>query len=304
MQRSIFLGAAGGLCAAQWLRPLNGLASDDRARVDLSEGVPIVEVDVGGTRPARMVFDTGNSALGLDIDRARALGIDLPASAKETRGTPPNAFTLYRLRLPQVQVGGVRLNDVAAVAVDLSAAIRRSYGFDVDGSLGYGALKNYVVQLDYARSTLLVANAVPPDNRADSAIRVPITWLKYQPQSPLLVTFDGLSVDGINLVAQLDTFLAANAIVFSTKTPRFSALPAAANAKPITYEEATLRPARCSDIALGSLRLGGTEPVVYVADEHAHVPTTDISAVVGNGLLAGRLLTLDFPKSTITVSAT
>jgi hypothetical protein len=304
MQRSIFLGAAGGLCAAQWLRPLNGLASDERARVDLSQGVPIVEVDVGGTRPAAMVFDTGNTALVLDTERARALGIDLPASAKETRGTPPNAVTLYRIRLPQVQVGGVRLNDVAAIAVDLSAAVRRSYGFDVDGSLGYGALRNYVVQLDYARSTMLVTKAIPSDNHASSESRVPITWLKYQPQSPLLVTFDGLSVDGINLVAQLDTFLAANAIVFLTKTPRFSTLAAATNAKPITYEEATLRPARCSDIALGSLRLGGTEPVIYLADEHAHVPTTDISAVVGNGLLAGRLLTLDFPNSTLTVSAT
>jgi len=51
------------------------------------------------------------------------------------------------------------------------------------------------------------------------------------------------------------------------------------------------------------VRLGGTEPVIYVADEHAHVPTTDITAVVGNGLLAGRVLTLDFPKSTLTVSA-
>jgi len=250
-----------------------------------------------------MVFDTGNTALALDIERARALGIDLPASAKETRGTPPNAFTLYRLRLPWVQVGGMRLNDVAAIALELSAQVRRSYGFDVDGSLGYGALKEYVVQLDYAHRTMQVTNAEPSASPSGGGIRVPITWLKYQPQSPLLVTFDGLSVDGINLVAQLDTFLAANAIVFSAKTPRFSALATATDAKPITYEEATLRPARCSAIAFGSVRLGGTEPVIYVADEHAHVPTTDITAVVGNGLLAGRVLTLDFPKSTLTVSA-
>lgn len=301
MQRSNFLGAAGGLCAAEWLKPLSCFASDDRAGVDLSDGVPIVEVDVGGSRPARMVFDTGNTALALDIERARGLGIDLPASAKESRGAPPNVFSLYRLRLPHLQLGGTRLNDVAAIAIDLTAEVRRSYGFDVDGSLGYGAFKEYIVQLDYAGRTMLVTQATPSDTRS-GAIHVPITWLKYQPQSPLLVTFDGLSIDGINLVAQLDTFLAAKAIVFSTKTPRLGALPTATNAKPIIYEEATLRPAQCSAISLGSLRLGGTAPLIYVADEHAHVPTTEISAVVGNGLLTGRVLTLDFPKSTLSVA--
>ena len=300
MQRYSFLVATGALCAVEWLKPLRGLASDSRAAVDLSAGVPIVEVDVGGSRPAKMVFDTGNTTIALDVERARALGIDVPESAKVSIGTPPNVVTLYHLRLPHVQIDGLRLNDVAVVAGDITAGVRR-YGFDVDGSLGFGAFKNYVVQLDYASRTLLVADAAPSNASTNAATSTPITWLKYQPRGPLLVTFDGLKIDGVSLVAQLDTFLAANAIVFSPKTPQLGVLPSAANAKPIFYEESTLRPAQCSDISLGSLRLGGAAPVIYVADKGAHVPTTDISAVVGNGLLAGRVLTLDFPKSTLTV---
>ena len=298
MKRASFV--AGSLAAASVSTSrLSRADAGDAFPFDFAQGVIVLAVDVGLPKPARMIFDTGNTPLVLDTDRARGLGLAVPSGAKRTSGQGSSAFDFYRVTLPTVGLGATRLRDQPALLVPFSDQVKHDYGIEVDGSFGYGALRDRVVRIDFPARELRISTA--PGAAAAGSVSSPITWLQYQPQSPRLITFDGLTVDGEAVTAQLDTFLAREAIVFTAKTPRFAHLPDAP-AKPIEYEGATLRPARVGAVSFLSETLGRAPITVYVAGKGAHVPTTAISAILGNALLADRVVELDFPNSTITLA--
>ncbi len=281
MRRSTFCAAAGTLVAAGVPWPVR--AARTGGALEARAAVPVVRARIGAHELA-LAIDTGDGLSTLSPQAADALGL----ARTPTPGGSTAAATLHG-----VELAGATLRDHPAVISDV-AGLRGLAGFAVDGALGYEAFKDRVVTINYAAGRLLFPDVMP-----DGEI-TPITWLKYHDRSPQLVTFDGLSVDGFLVTAQLDTMMSKNAILFTTKLLDLAIDPEM-RAPAYTYEEAALRPGR-----VGSLRLGVTvlaaQPLIYAADATAHVPTTAIAAVVGDALFAKRAVTIDFPGSTLIVT--
>jgi hypothetical protein len=280
MRRSAFLAAAGGTVA---FPAVARAASPAFAPFDNRTPIPVVRVRAG-ERELRFAIDTGDAVSTISPAAADALSLPrvTPASASPVRTT-----------LSGLTVAGATLRAHPALVADTSSWAGLT-GFPVDGSLGYEAFKDRMVTLDYVKRRLTFPDVAPDGERTA------ITWLQYHERSPQLVTFDDLRIDGFPATAQFDTAMSKNAIVFTTKLTDLL-IDNAPNAPRYTYEEASLNPGRVGSIRLGTTTLA-SPVVIYAADANAHVPTTAIAVVVGDGLFAKRAVTLDFPSSTLIVS--
>jgi len=245
MRRSTFCAAAAGFSAATVPWPVR--AARPGSGLEGRAAVPVVRARIG-THELFLAIDTGDGNSMLSSRAVDLLGLartPIPGSAS------PGAT------LRGVELAGAVLRDHAAVVISDAtvAELRGLANFAIDGSLGYEAFKDRVVTIDYAAGRVLFPDVLP-----DGEI-TPITWLHYHDGSPLLVTFDGLSVDGFPVTAQLDTMMSKNAILFTTKLPDLAVDPEM-RAPAYTYEDATLRPGH-----VGSLRLGVTtlaaQPLIY-----------------------------------------
>ena len=281
MRRTDFLVGSAALAAAT---PLAARAASAGAGFDPRTPIPVVRARIGG-RDVTFVIDTGYDLSTLAPHTADAIGL--------ARTAVPNVTDYTRATLSGVALGGATLRDHGALVTDVSNW-KDLAGFDVDGSLGYGAFSDRAITLDYVNRRLTFPGVLP-DGETTA-----ITWMKYHEHSPKLVTFEGLSIDGFPATTQFDTAMSKNVIVFTTKLPDL-AVDSAPNAPPYTYEEAALRPGHVGSVRLGSTLLGANL-VVYAAGADAHVPTTAIAAIAGDGLFAHRAVTLDYPGSRLIVS--
>ena len=281
MRRAAFLaGTTAAACAA---RGAARAASPAFAPFDDRTPIPVVRVRAG-ERELRFAIDTGDALSTITPAAADALALP--------RATAANAAP-QRVSLAGFALAGATLRTHAALVVD-GSAVAALTGFPVDGTLGYEAFRDRIVTLDYVKRRLTFPGVVPDGERAT------IIWLKYDDRSPELITFDELKVDGFPATAQLDTLMAKNAIVFTTKLADLL-IDNAPNAPRYDYEGTSLSPGRVGSIRLGTTTLA-SPAVVYQADASAHVPTTAIAVVVGDGLFAKRAVTLDLPSSTLTIS--
>lgn len=268
---------------------------------DFSQGVVMLQVDFGGSRPARLVLDTGNPTTALDTEAAQEIGLPLSDADKQTVGSGANATVYYRIKPPKFLLGATEFS-AGHLAV---APVRKSLqaiGLNCDGLLGYGALKDRVVQIDYPSRRLRFLNAADAKAALARGQSFAISWKKYWSKSPDLVTVDDVQVDGHRLCAQVDTALRFSAVLFSTKLTWLRSEPATGVAT-VRYEEADLPPARITGgLALGDRRLG-SDVTVYIAGADAHVPETDLSVILGTAFFQNTVLTLDFPGSRLMVGA-
>ena len=279
MRRSTFVaGSAAAACCA----PRIAAAAPSAPFIGRS-AVPLVRARAGN-RDLLLAVDTGDAVSSISHEAATALGLTLAPVAGGS-----DARTVLR----GVSLAGQTLRDHPAVVTDVANWTALA-GTAVDGSLGYEAFRDRTITLDYGKRRLIFPDLMPDGERAT------ITWLKYRSQSPELITFNDLNVDGFPAVAQFDTAMTKSAIIFPTKLPDLIILPEP-RAPAYSYEGGAVEPGR-----IGSLRLGTTllaaRPLVYAAGTGAHVPETEIAAVVGDELFARRAVTLDFPSSVLIVS--
>lgn len=276
MRRSTFCAAAGALGAATLGRPAYAARA---AGADLdTRTIPIVQARLG-ERALRLAIDTRNAASTISLDLAGRLG--------PQRGLAAGAQTT----LTGVSIGGVVLRDHRALVV--GAELARVAGSAIDGTLGYEAFSDRAITLDYRGGRLAFPDTLPDGET------VPITWLHDGDAPSRLVTFEGLVLDGFPVVAQLDTLVAVNAIVYAAKIPDL-AIDNERRAPLYTYEQTPLVPGRIGSIRLGSTLLAA-QPVVYIAEAAMRAPAAGVTVVIGDALLAKRAVTLDFPGSTLTV---
>jgi hypothetical protein len=276
MRRSTFCAATGAFAAAAIGRPAR--ATSSAADLDVRT-IPIVRARLGA-RVLHLAIDTRNAVSTLSVGVAGELG--------PQRGLVAGAFTT----LSGITLGGVALRDHRAVVADI-ADLAREAGVAVDGALGYDAFGDRAITLDYRLGRLSFPDVLPDGEST------PITWLRGGDAPQRLITFDGLVIDGFPVVAQLDTLVTKNAIVFAAKVPDL-AIDNEPRAPLYAYAGTQLPPGR-----VGSLRLGSTllaaQPIVYVADARTRAPAAAVAVIIGDALLGKRVVTLDFPGSTLTV---
>lgn len=112
----------------------------------------VVTIQVNGTRPAKMILDTGASHTILSYAVARDLGLwALHRSASMTMHTAGGTVQAEILPIASITIGGAEVRNIEAVIHDLPEAPP-----DIDGLLGLNVLHRFTVTLDTARNRLLL----------------------------------------------------------------------------------------------------------------------------------------------------
>lgn len=272
---------------------------------DYSQGVILLNVDYGGTRPAKVALDTGDADSLLDLDAARAIGLPLEMKDLKSAGSGEGAVTFYKIEVSRARLGAAEFSGKGLIVMPVAKNLLSDSGIRCEGTLGYEFFKDRVVQIDYpGRKLRLYAAAPKGDSRAAAeGADLPIQWRQYHAQSPQLITTDQLRIGEHTIPAQIDTCFAHSLILFTTKLPWLETRPNSA-VEAVHYEEATLQPATVpAPISLGNLRFKAN-PIAYLARSDAHVPETDIAAVIGNRFFEAGVLTLDFRTGRLTAEWT
>ena len=157
MARRVWLAAwlgtsvalASPICAQSTSAP--SAAELETVRLDLSGPRPIAMLAIGDGAAVPVIFDTGASGNVLDVEFARASGLeDLGGALVRTPAGPP--MQGFRTRLPGARLGGVAIDDVQAVAVPMPALGH----LQVRGVFGPGTFAGRLVHLDLSRGELRI----------------------------------------------------------------------------------------------------------------------------------------------------
>ena len=100
-------------------------ASSDRQSVTLSaddRGHFIAEGSVNG-QPVRFLVDTGATLIALPAADARRLGIDYLKGARGTVHTAGGPAPAYRVRLDEVKLGDIQLNNIEGMVIEQGLTI-------------------------------------------------------------------------------------------------------------------------------------------------------------------------------------
>jgi hypothetical protein len=95
-----------------------------------------------------MMLDTGTDPSAVDLSTAREMGLKLHPTGKAASGGRTDKNLTYYTELPLVEVGGLHLKSLEALAIDLSKVSER-LGKPLHGVLGHSLLNGRIVQFDY-----------------------------------------------------------------------------------------------------------------------------------------------------------
>lgn len=121
--------------------------------IDMSTGRPVVEIEVNGSTPLRMILDTGAGGSVIDEKTAVDLGLEIIGEQKIGDPSGRNQQSTPVVALPDVRIGGVALGGLEAASLDFPTSL----GHDrrpVDGVLSLRDLGRYLVTLNLAESSM------------------------------------------------------------------------------------------------------------------------------------------------------
>jgi len=159
----------------------------------------ILQVKVNGKGPFNMMLDTGTDPSAVDLNTAREIGLKLHPLGKSGSGGGTDVNLTYYTELPLVEVGGLKVKTVVALALDLSKISER-LGKPLHGVLGHSLLNGRVVQIDYPNRVVRFYTQPLFSKTANTPKR---TVLSFRYVDNVLV--DDVLVNGKKVVANLDT---------------------------------------------------------------------------------------------------
>ncbi len=120
----------------------------------LRNGWIVVQTKINGNEDEEMILDTGAALTTFSRERARRLGLDLNGARPTTLLLPIGRLTFLPHRLREIEFGGVKLADAAAVIVSTREGLFTS-GTEMS-LLGANVLRHFRLTIDYAREQLLL----------------------------------------------------------------------------------------------------------------------------------------------------
>jgi len=163
----------------------------------------IIQVKVNGKGPFNMVLDTASDVATIDLLTAKDLGLNLKSTGGQASGGGAEKSQIFLTQIPQVEVGGLASKNIVAVALNLSKS-SQVLGKPLHGVLGYGFLKNRVVQFDYPRRVIRFYSASPypkSDSTPNNGRRVVLPF-RLGDDSPII---DNVYVNDKRIKAVIDT---------------------------------------------------------------------------------------------------
>jgi predicted aspartyl protease len=120
----------------------------------------IIQVKLNGQGAYNFVLDTGSDVSTIDLATAKELGLKLKSTGEQATGGGSEKQQIFLTQIPQVEIGNLASKNIYAVAVDLSKS-SQVLGKPLHGVLGYGVLKNRVVQFDYPKRVIRFYSSSP-----------------------------------------------------------------------------------------------------------------------------------------------
>jgi hypothetical protein len=139
-------------------RSLFALGSRDAVSIParFTDSGIIVPVSIGG-RGLDFLLDSGSSALLIDPEIARELGMPSSGATRESFG---GDFILANTRAADLTVGGLSATDVAFSTASFEEQLPEQR---IVGLLGTDFIASGVLQVDFEKKTLTMLRTVPPD---------------------------------------------------------------------------------------------------------------------------------------------
>ena len=162
----------------------------------------IVHVKVNGKGPFNMMLDTGTDPSAVDLATAKELDLKISPVGGKASGGGSGVNMAFATKLPLVELGGLTVKDVEALAIDLSKISER-LGRPLHGILGHSVLNGRIVQFDYPNHVVRFYSQSPFPKTAKQENTAKRTVLSFRYKDNVLI--DDVLVNGKRMVGNLDT---------------------------------------------------------------------------------------------------
>jgi len=261
----------------------------------------IIQVKVNGKGPFNMVLDTGSDVATIDLATAKELGLNLKSTAQAATGGGSEKPQIFSTQIPQVEIGGLASKSIAAVAVDLSKS-SQVLGKPLHGVLGYGVLKNRIVQFDYPKRVIRFYSSSPypksdPTSNNDHRVVLPF---RLGDDSPII---DDVYVNGKKIKAVIDT--GGGGIYFALMPEAILSLgleQKMSQAEPDSRGVGvngviTSRKGKIKTLRVGAINIDS--PMVIFYPKGVGKDNRKYGGAIGNAFLQDFVVTFDYPNKTI-----
>jgi hypothetical protein len=261
------------------------------------DGLPCVDVTTPkGT--VRLSVDLGDPPSFLDEDTARKLGATLVPIIGED-GKPYRGYG--RAEMSDLKMESGSLDPINFVTQDLKKPIAKGQMPHTDGSLGYSAFTDKVLTLDYVHHRMKISPA-PAAGQACKQSKVSL--ITFGAKGPPIVVATGFEVNGKPVTAQVDTLYSGTLLVYPTSVAKLGLDVESKSTDAVTFPytdgSVEMMRAKAKTVGFGG-RVLEKDGALYFAGPKVHLPGDLFDATVGDALLRGHVLTVDFRSMCLTL---
>jgi predicted aspartyl protease len=261
----------------------------------------IIQVKVNGKGPFNMVLDTGSDVASIDLVTAKDLGLNLKPTGQQASGGGAEKSQIFLTQIQQVEIGGLVSKNIVAVAVNLSKS-SQVLGKPLHGALGYGVLKNRIVQFDYPKRVIRFYSSSPypkVDQAANNERRLVLPF-RLGDDSPII---DEVYVDGKKIRAVIDT--GGGGTYFALMPEAISTLgleQEMSEAEPDSrgvgiYGVITSRKGKIKTLRIGSINIDS--PTIIFYPKGMGKDNRKFGGAIGNAFLQEFVVTFDYLNKTV-----
>jgi aspartyl protease len=258
----------------------------------MADGMPCVEVRIGGGAPVLFGIDTGDVNSVVDTGLAKAAGLKLEAL------DPSVPADIFKAKVAELHIGPLSFAGTTALVMDF---VKYKLPPRMAGTLAYTLFKDRVLQVDFHSrrvriSAVLRAPAALPGTTDHFSL------ITFGRSGPPIVVARGFGINGRPVTAQVDTLYTGSLLIYSASVDKLglgaAAKTGATEFFPFTDGGVTMKVAAADSESFHGIGFGRK---LYFPTPGVHEPDSLFDATVGLGVLSDTVLTLDFHDGTLSV---
>jgi hypothetical protein len=261
----------------------------------------VLQAMIQGQGPYNFVLDTGTMTSTIDLELARRLHLTLGAP-RVIAGAGTSQRTGRRTTLPEMAIGGLKVQAVEAAAIDLSA-MSDALGRPLGGVLGFSLLKDRVVQIDYFQRRIRFSNESASLIAAGKGFTFPMVFH----EGSVLPVIQDCYVNGSRASITLDTGSSLGLVLFPGAVEKLRLSEIATSGAPLRADgylgKAHLTRGWVTSLKIGPHDLGAVEAAFVQRGYGETGPSVWRDGSLGNAVLQDFVLTLDYRARTVTFEA-